>query len=646
LLLGKNARLNLKTNYRSLSNVVNFNNLFFGEVLPSGKEFEGEDSHSVEMENQISSTHEKMGEVTQYNVNYNFSEEDKVNYDQLESLAIFELLKKDLYNDEVKNISILYRKLSPSHNLIELLRKSEISFVAQVKIDYGSDPIISLFVHFLRFHGNSQDLHKKENSKYFINSILVSLGFDKIDLELLENFTKDCVVIGIQNAFWKIFISIGLSNSLYELNSKLINEICKLGLDDPQMILKMLDNEDGNYSFDMISGLSKKIVIMTTHASKGLEFDSVILGGIYSNGQSEGMRKAIGNFPKSFKWKESFDQKNYFKSLNYYLEAEVTSAKDFSESKRVLYVACTRAVKKLSFINLTTTQKTKSVNKNSWINAFRLFPNQYLKMENLEYKEEVISSSHVCLFLKDNLGVVNLESVKKIGVISELSVTRLTSLVECPFKFYLKNLCKIEPMLSFDVKKDQSEVEDSDGVVYSSKKRGTKLHYMIAQMISDESKLEIKTNEERDILNWVKLQLSNSNFKKIISEQEIKFSFFGQMISAIPDLVLFHEDKLEIWDFKTGRRKVDDEESYHFQLKAYAMGLSKVYGVGQELKIELKLLYLDQKETVSNSYTLSEIISNLLSVWQKTECLSRTNLNHCKSCEYHSLCKFSSYGCE
>lgn len=46
-----------------------------------------------------------------------------------------------------------------------------------------------------------------------------------------------------------------------------------------------------------------------------------------------------------------------------------------------------------------------------------------------------------------------IESKKKLGLFSELSVTGLSTIVECPRKFYLKNVCKIKFEENFFIKK-------------------------------------------------------------------------------------------------------------------------------------------------------------------------------------------------
>jgi ATP-dependent helicase/DNAse subunit B len=136
--------------------------------------------------------------------------------------------------------------------------------------------------------------------------------------------------------------------------------------------------------------------------------------------------------------------------------------KDFSESKRLLYVACTRAVKHLAYVDLWAVVKDAPKDlytyDNSWIQALRL--KQTSKREsslpNTDQQRVAVS-----LIQRDPLGMLTHDN-SSLGLISELSVTRLATIADCPFKFYLQNICKIElekkaPISRFD--EEESEIE-------------------------------------------------------------------------------------------------------------------------------------------------------------------------------------------
>jgi ATP-dependent exoDNAse (exonuclease V) beta subunit len=634
LLMKPNSRLFLATNYRSKRKVVEFNNKFFTNLLPLGGGFKGEDPHTVAMEPQTLPSESTGGEVVRYvtNVINETSLDSDYEIDLIESEAILKVLESQLQNPEYEDIAILYKKLSPSIYLIDRLRESGISFSAQVKILVDDDPIISIFQTLLKIYLNRNDLKKKESGLLLLGSYLEILGVKAFELEMVEKFINNLPILGLEITFSKTLFELNISNSLFVHNQNLINSIINLGEGDPLRVLNILSEQETDYSFEMINGRKKKIHILTIHNSKGLEYDSVILGGIHKNGRFHGIKNKVGKYPKSFKWKFRFDQKNYIKSPAYYIESEIETQKDFSESKRLLYVACTRAVKKLSHIDVRFKGSEKSFYSNSWINAFRAIELPEMKEEQLELVIPEMQPVDINIAQKDNMGIVISEKKTELGITSELSVTRLASLVQCPFKFYLKNICKLEPEVNIDFDKDDNEF-------FSSKKRGTDLHYQISANLNQDKLVNVQDEDAKVIINWVNAEFLKLKPEIFSSEIEMKFSFFGQMITAIPDLILVKNNQIEVWDFKTGLRNENNEESYWFQLACYAYGHGVLNNLDQEISFNLKLLYLDQKDIVSKTLKLKEINEYLFKTWKKIENLYQVNLNHCGFCEYKSMCK-------
>src|SRR5690606_26235662 len=116
------------------------------------------------------------------------------------------------------------------------------------------------------------------------------------------------------------------------------------------------------------------VTIMTAHASKGLQFSHVILGGIHTNGRKIPARDIVGKLPGSLRYRAHSEQKKKFKTPQMIMENAIDGLKDFAESKRLFYVACTRAENKLSWIDLRDSNgKEFCAHKNSWINGLRTF---------------------------------------------------------------------------------------------------------------------------------------------------------------------------------------------------------------------------------------------------------------------------------
>ncbi len=645
-LLGEANNYYLKNNFRSYRNIIQFNNDLFEKVFPLGLKYQGHDPHSVQMEPQnIPDSNFNEGEVVSLRTEVRGESNDH-DLDQLEAMVLCAHVSELLKNDEYHSICVLYRKLKPSAQLIENFLSSEISFSAQIKIQFDDDPLINILVYLIELYLN-QNNQKKEDSTHFLLESLLAVLDVKIDhKQKIEQFLFDIKLFGLRLAFHKFIFSIGLSNSFHAQNSDVIDAICRLTKEDIIKIYHLLKNdEDGEYSCEMMSGSTqgqdkKRIVIMSAHASKGLEYDAVLLGGVHTNGRYNGMKEHVGKFPHSFKWKKAFDQKRFFKSPFYHLESEILKLKDFSESKRLLYVACTRAVKHLAFVDLWSVVKESSKDlylyDNSWIEALRLMPT--LQIENTIHSSQK-NRVEVSLIQQDTLGMLAQTSAGSLGFISELSVTRLATIAECPFKFYLQNICKIDPVEN-GISSKLANVEEDEVIFYSSKKRGTEIHGYLSKLFLKEINESGIPSKEKDKINWAyNLADQYRDGFEIISERMIKFPFFGQMISGTPDLIFLNSDRLVVWDFKTGIRDQMSEENYWFQLMSYALAYGNLNHFTPDKNIEISLLYLDQKEIVSKNISLDEITQTLFSYWKKTESLNQVNAHHCSHCEYSNICQ-------
>ncbi len=649
-LLGSANNYFLKNNFRSFSSIIEFNNSLFELVFPLGLKFQGLDPHTVRMVPQfIPLTSQNSGEVVSLRTEILCTEGDEVDLDFLEAEVLASHIEVLLAREDIQSICVLYRKLAPSAYLLENLLKKDIAYIAQVKIQFSEDPLISIFVYLLEIYLNNEDLKKKESTYFLLETLLEIIQVRNYKRNIVEQFFNDLKIMGLRLSFYKFISSIGLTNSFHAQNASTIDAICRLTNEDFANTYHLLKNgSDDEYSCEMMSGEAgdgkKRIIIMSAHASKGLEFDAVLLGGIHTNGRYNGMKNQLGKIPLSFKWKKSFDQKRFFKSPFYHFEAEVLKLKDFSESKRLLYVACTRAVKHLAFANLWKLEKEIVEDQfsfeNSWIHALRLVNTTTI---HKQIKNNQSKKHDIALIQQDSLGLIATEKSHFLGLISELSVTRLASIADCPFKFYLQNICKIDPSLDFQIEMIDTETEFDIGVdaFYSSKKRGTQLHLYLSKLFLNEVTIDdLPLNrEDKDKILWAfDLAKSYLNRFTVISEKLIKFNFFGQMISGTPDLVFTNSESVIVWDFKTGLRDSENEASYWFQLMCYGLGYAQSMNLTKDANIVISLLYLDQNNLVSKSFSLEQITQILFNFWKKTESLDQVNSHHCSSCDYSTIC--------
>ena len=640
--------LELACNYRSGKNIVSFNNKFFDALLDGGENFKKIDIEKSKKKFQYSGKKNDLGGVFRHNV---IVSEKKVNVERVEAKKIFDLINGMRKSGDASEVAVLYKKLAPSRFLREYLLLNKIPFTAQIKVSYGEDFLTSLCMILLEFHLSYKERKRSLEKLIDYPRFMILAYFGRMGLTepkrlpyRLERFLTCVHLYGFESAFYEFIYGLGISSSNYSQNVKVIKDLCDMFGEDLESIYNSLKkNSDQKYSLDVHFGEKKgsqlRVVIMTVHSSKGLEFEHVILGGINGLGRDGRANNYIGKHPGAIKWKASSEQKKPFLSPQFILEKYISSQKDFAESRRLFYVACTRAVKGLHWVDVLANEKKKT--DKSWVTALRKWCD--LKFhEGINVKEDIWQEGdgkERPTLISDAWGIIENKSKNSSMILPEISVSGFVSIAQCPRKFYLQNVCRFEKdSKHFSVNK---KIIDNGNKGVSSAARGTVIHKKISDMIEKNwvGLSQVKNKREQEIFRWVKKLLAEFYARglKIFSEIPVKFSFFGQVISGAADLVIFDRDRkaLEIWDFKTGRR----DESYWFQLFCYAYGFAHKYALEGHQSINMVIVYIDKRDIVRKTRSLGQIKRVIEREWTKLDCLEQVNLAHCPSCCYQNLCR-------
>lgn len=674
--------LKLSNNYRSKANIIDFNNYVFDYLFKIGLNFEGVDNHSVPVDYQtfpFERTSENAGKivVSDYDIGEFYKEKEKPkseDFSLFESKSFLEQITEIVQSTD-ENVCVLYKNLGPSKYLINELIKSGTGFTAQIKVPLAEDPILAIFKTLIDYLLSSREEEDTLKLKFYLNGYfnLLNLSpFEKFE-DGVNQFIADTLSLGVYNSFLKFCFLVGLLNSNHKNNGQIVKELCDMCGDDLEQIqMKLLGYSDVKYSIDFEYGKdSKRVQIMTAHASKGLEFDNVFIGGIHNNGRTMPEMSFFGKLPWSFKWKKDSRQKTAFATPIFIYEGLLYKKKDFAESKRLFYVASTRAQKNLYWTDLSLNGDPLQSAKNSWVCGLRKWQEEDL-ISKLDFMETIKSNQRQIegldvefvklkapLFHMDSLGVASATTIKSsLGVISELSVTRLASISQCPRKFYLLNVCKFteEDVVEltgkesiFDSGIKSNEFIEEEGVISSSASRGTEIHEALSfaikrNWIAPASFIDKNIKKDIAAFEWTISELKEkSDDFHFISEEMIKFPFFEQMISGTPDLVLIPKDstnQLEIWDFKTGQREENKEVPYWFQLKAYAYAYQLLYPEYKDNPVKLVLSFADMQENVEVISTHEELRQSLHKDWELTSKPDLINQEHCKQCTFGNLCHF------
>jgi ATP-dependent exoDNAse (exonuclease V) beta subunit len=672
--------LELNNNYRSCSRVIEFNNNFFETLFEKGHKFEGHDPYTVPVVHQKSPVSSGEGELCHIKCHL-IGEGNKPKAQDLnlfEARALLKRIKDIRENDSNAEVCVLYKNLKPSQMLISLLMKESVGFNAQVKVNYSEEPIFALAHHMLEeLLMPQREREQLKGRELLLEAYFHYLSVESVSLsEQLSLFHRNVKVMAFLEAFEIFLQMMGVSNSNHKQNLKEIASMYEQSSGDLEKFFRLIKNRGGNdFSIQFFFGEnSGQVSLMTAHASKGLEFEHVLLGGIHTNGSRIPDTDYFGKMPGSLRWKVSESQKKPYKSPAYLIEDLIEKNKNFAESKRLFYVAATRAVKSLSWVDLSWEKGDLHHNENSWINGLRkAFDDlsadkdkrkilEMLHVEKMEENlpaenesEEEVGVSSAPLFHRDTLGMIGTQKSTAIGLTGELSVTGLSIISLCPRRFYLSQVCKIGPDLleraQFKVNDDANkEIRElpkgDDEIAYrpSSAERGTLVHEILSNAINHNFTVPLQAQKEVDertlkSLHWALATLKEEvQTSKIVSEEALKFPVFGFMVSGTPDAVIYDEKGLCVVDFKTGSRREDKQSHYWTQLKAYAYGIGQLYSEYQTKKVRLQLVYVDEHIKDEQEVEYEEVQEQLYDLWMKTADLSQVNRDHCSDCPFGNLC--------
>lgn len=664
-------RLSLANNYRSLPEIISFNNSLFRTILPLGQEFTGHDPFSVNPEDQnIPGDLQRDGEVGEIEIftaqlERNLEEEGKFSNEDINRLEA-DLISSSIQEERQKNsknvCTILYSKLRPSGELIRALMDRKIGFTAQFKIDLLDDPIIGIFLCLLRRQFDTNPATKEEYPLFLIRSYLRVLGIENdVSKEEVKEFDFNVKYWGLLEGFRKFLHKLNVTIENSDISLQAIETLSELYHQDPESVMiQLLQGDNQRISLDLRSGEeAHKVQIMSAHASKGLEFDIVYLGGIFTNGKDQNDGGLFGNMPGSFNWYLDLTQREKQKSPFYLYENELTKYKNFSEAKRLFYVAATRAKKKLVWVDLEIPDKCFSIPKNSWIDGLRVWfqkglPSECSSSVRVNAVEDFDSRAllnakslpQLPLFFHDSVGIFSKGlGESDLAIAAELSVTRLNSLIDCPRKFYLENVLKLNATSEASFYREEAfDGEDELAVnISSSADRGTKIHAQIAKGIERNFIVprEIFASEERLPVQWaLDLLKEKTTDYELIAEKPVKFKFFNFMISGIPDLLLMPlSNKIaQVWDFKTGRITQESLKHYWLQLSVYAYALYELGQVDKTLEIELILCFVDQQKLLQETINWERCRQELYPLWVSQNQPWKTNPDHCTQCSYGDIC--------
>lgn len=655
---GKDKLINLNENFRSNKVILDFSNIIFsnlirqenmslsykGNPFVAGKNFKENDENSL-----------KHVEVVCLLKNREKNEDDEsLGYKDKENILVLnsinELLKQKIFDEKTQtfrnlkysDIAILSRKRGDDFkNLVNFLSDNNVPIKAKYYDKILKSFEINLIINYLKILSNFNNeiavvsilkniynvslsviLNLKNGN--FYDNIMTSCDYrikkfvtDFISFKELcfETNVKELTIeiidkCNLQNLFLKHFGAISLEKVNVFLSSVLSE---KMNLFEFLENLKNLDF-DRKYEINKVTS-EDSVTVDTFHASKGLEYNAVIIYGAgykISDNRSKNLiySSSLGTGICNF----NLQEKSKNRSLIYSTILENNLKNDILEEMRLLYVALTRAKE---FLVVIGSESEKNIVSTSNLFDFR-YLHSYLSLifssnildnnnfkinlinedeniikteitdkvesENLELNFENFDKIFKFVYPYQNLKTIQLKSsVTALNEDSEVSEGSIYNISD--FKMFSENLQdddfllignvyhKVFEMLKFNLQ----NIDEIKGTVYNLIE--SEILPIEAIKIVDFEKV-LKINAE--ISKFVNLDSKIFKEKKFIMQvryDEILKSDIKKniLVQGTIDLFIENDNEIILVDYKTSRIKNENKliEKYRTQLNLYEKALLK-----------------------------------------------------------------------
>jgi len=679
-------QIDLEDNYRSTDKVVQFNNVIFSNLFQlTDSKFQISKSHLVEEffdKIEIFSEKDSLNEV----------ETDRSIEEELETKKIYSIVKFITSKDMTGDIAILCRTNSEVREMCAYLDHQQISFETEFVLDWDEDIGFQLLYYLVllvdlklsdSLENFNQDLSlaKKRSNEFLVKQVrrlFEKMGsvynqqyledyFLRIELfDYVINFnlflTDSKIILPYGSNFLSFFNTDKFLRSLSL--AELIVELEKLRFQQSKLswIRNHEHNKDNKTDHLVLPQIKNKIIVQTVHASKGLEYDYVILSGLNNRLRITNSRSYFTEsiFQISFKYFDEKKNKKNFKSISRISNENFKAENERLEMERLFYVACTRAKRNLFLIlpsklylkertlaelvykNLDSEHTKSILNKNivevsdeNFSSAFlkqKLLLNWYGPEQNIFQK--LISGSHRFVLLPD------------------LNISSIPTYLNCPRKFYYESILNLTADFAMKEQNFQESV--------SSKDRGTKIHKEMETVfrevmfevkeISVKELLGFKFHELRDkygikikddwIDHWTNLVICNglNNLENIKIEESLNFQIDNKQIRGRADFIFLSNNRNEVIDFKSGEIKDIENRSYRFQCQLYALGLYENLLVDKKMLITCRLYFLDMGIEESWTVDYETVLYEWECFWQNYSTSFIKNTNYCNHCSFVKFC--------
>lgn len=553
---------NLQTNYRSFSEVINFNNSFFKFI---SKFLQNDTYKNLFLEGNSQLENDNKGGFV--SISFLDPEDEEIDKSLRFAKQVLDTINQVNKEFSLGEICILTRTKKEGVVIANYLSEKKIPIVSSETLLLSSSDKVNFIINILKLIQNPLDEEIKFEILYYINAHL------KIDLPK-NSFFKSFIKNDIKYLFkfleeYEIYIDFSHLNQLplYEQVEKITRDFLLLNTSDAyvQFFLDVvLDQQRKVLSIHefleywelkkdslciVASERDDAVQIMTVHKSKGLEFPVVIFPSdieiTYQNKPKIWFDDLPGDLSEFSKFYIPFNKDLSFISVRgeelYNKRIEELELDNFN----ILYVALTRAVEQLHIITEVKLSKKGEIN-NRFISS--LFIN-FLQQNNLWDTDKLVYSFGNCSRVSKAMKLTEIPDFQNKFISNSWQTHNIVLLANSSTLWDSEQEQAIDfGNLIHEIFSKIYNEDDVDDVLKSFLNKG---------LINDYQSINLKKQIDK-IVYHPELNQYYKNNLKVYNEKEI-VDEDNRII--IPDRLVFDtDDKVTIIDYKTG---VQLKKHYH-----------------------------------------------------------------------------------
>ncbi|WP_438966187.1 UvrD-helicase domain-containing protein [Flavobacterium sp.] len=587
--------VSLDTNYRSYSEVIDFNNDFFKYI---SSKLVNPDYVDLYLNNSHQNKTNKNGGYvnisfidTSENIEVNDDEEDDDKNTKYLKQTLFTIEKVLKNGFQYKDIVLLTRTKSNGVLLANYLTENEIPILSSETLLIQNATEVKLIINVLKYINNKYDADAKFNMLYYVGKYLQSdeeihdiinqnlhiseenlkIALEKYEVIIDFNACRKKSLYEVVEIIVSVFIKQKANNSYVQYFLDLVLE---RDIKAQSSIADFIDYwERTGYKKSIPSPEGNNAIkIMTIHKSKGLEFPVVIYpfaNDNYSKNNRNKLWIPLKNENINF-YKVLIDNK---KDVLSYSEnaSEIYQEKNQEEildNINVLYVAFTRAVEQLYVISEIKINKDGSLPNTLSSNIIEYLQlNKYFNEEQLQYE-----FGNPIKVSKNDEVLANLDEIQ---------------VVENKIKTSAIKIAQKEAVMWGTIQAEAIEfgntLHEILSYIKTNKDISNAITIALEKGLINHSQVDIIEKVINSIVTHSELQNFYSKEAKIYNETSI---IDENKNTFIPDRIAMKENKAYLLDYKTGVPK----ESHKHQIEKYEMLIKKM---GFEVA-EKALIYLGE----------------------------------------------------